>query len=310
MQVSLKYFLILPLIFACTKIIDVDSVDPNAKIVVSSIFYSEELWDVKVTNSIGHGGNGRINTIENAMVNILDKNSNLIETLRLKTESFPGVPTYSYYRTRNNNKPIEGESYKIEVSAPGYETVFAESNIPNHTDIVSFNKTSSTDIEGNMKRSATIQFLDRSGVKDYYVISLTQYNYKIDTNPSSIIDTSYLSKSESLLTSYSLEVEAPRINRDVLYISDKSFNGDLHSISFNYKLVDDSSINGNLYRTVVSMSALSEAAFEFYTTLNKHEDQLNNPFSEPVRIYSNIENGLGIFGGLSFASKEIFSKKK
>jgi hypothetical protein len=47
----------------------------------------------------------------------------------------------------------------------------------------------------------------------------------------------------------------------------------------------------------VRFLTLSKDFFEFVTSYQKQKNNSNNAFAEPTQVYSNVENGLGIFAG-------------
>ena len=43
--------------------------------------------------------------------------------------------------------------------------------------------------------------------------------------------------------------------------------------------------------------AIIKAGYKYFTTKAQNTTSRTNPFSEPVNVYSNINNGTGIFAG-------------
>jgi hypothetical protein len=41
----------------------------------------------------------------------------------------------------------------------------------------------------------------------------------------------------------------------------------------------------------------SEAYFNYLKSFNMYQRASGNPFATPVQVYSNVENGMGIFAG-------------
>ncbi|MDX5319932.1 MAG: DUF4249 family protein, partial [Bacteroidota bacterium] len=56
------------------------------------------------------------------------------------------------------------------------------------------------------------------------------------------------------------------------------------------------------------LMSLDEHLYKYQTTFDAAESAQDNPFAEPVIIYSNIEGGIGIFGGLNrqFRTFEVY----
>jgi len=45
------------------------------------------------------------------------------------------------------------------------------------------------------------------------------------------------------------------------------------------------------------VTSLSKGLFLFYKSINLYAQATGNPFAQPVQVYSNVDNGYGIFGG-------------
>jgi hypothetical protein len=57
---------------------------------------------------------------------------------------------------------------------------------------------------------------------------------------------------------------------------------------------------------VVSLMSLSEDYFKYKLSLEKYQETAGDPFAQPVQVYSNVENGFGIFGGYSVYRDSLF----
>ena len=257
-----------------------------------------------MTNSVPVGKYNEVKPIENATVKIFDKNSNFIETLVYNPTSFE-----SYISTRGTigNTKI-GETYKIEVSAPNYETVYSESYIPQPVNIISMDTVGVSLPDGEKSKKVTVHFMDDCNKKNYYGIKMTSSRYKIKLNIGGVLDTIRLYKSDARLTTLDGGFEEPYTNTHALYFNDDNFNGTTHSFSFIYKLDTLSpSANKDLFLNSFTFYTFSEDVFKFRSSLNRYNRNSENPFSQPVKIYSNIKNGLGIFGGFSYRYADFYS---
>jgi len=45
------------------------------------------------------------------------------------------------------------------------------------------------------------------------------------------------------------------------------------------------------------LSTVSETYYKYYKSFQKHQETGDNPFSESVIVYNNIQKGLGVFAG-------------
>jgi hypothetical protein len=80
----------------------------------------------------------------------------------------------------------------------------------------------------------------------------------------------------------------------LIALDDASFNGE--SKSLNLKFTVNQAFSEEYHFELYTCSA---DFFKYLVSIEKMSDTKDNPFSEPVLIHSNINNGLGIFGGLS-----------
>lgn len=77
-----------------------------------------------------------------------------------------------------------------------------------------------------------------------------------------------------------------------LFISDAGFDGKDHKLTIQYEEQGDTS-----NEIIVVFLSISEARYRFATSLRAAGDAEDfGPFSEPVSIATNVENGLGVFG--------------
>lgn len=53
---------------------------------------------------------------------------------------------------------------------------------------------------------------------------------------------------------------------------------------------------GEYYIVYVIIEHLSEELFKFYNSVEHHREAVDNPFAEPVPVFSNVVDGLGVFG--------------
>lgn len=73
------------------------------------------------------------------------------------------------------------------------------------------------------------------------------------------------------------------------FMSDKLFDGTGYSFSYEF-------LKGNAKNIGVNIYQLTPDYFNFMNTIYNYRKNLYDPFSKPVPIYTNITNGLGIFG--------------
>ncbi len=202
--------------------------------------------------------------------------------------------------------------FDITVSAPGRETVTASTTIPSSVtideiaiiDTVLINVSySAIDPDGNPiiidslipYFSIKFTFTDPIGA-DFYTL---QVDYKdaysesfacFSTNdPTFTVNNDFNFGNEN-------EDGSTTLCDEVLF-SDVTFDGQQKSIVVNLY-----AISGEFFddpRFEFTLTHVAESVYQYRTTAQIQANTGDNPFGEPVIVYSNINNGFGIFGGLS-----------
>ncbi|MCK4661228.1 MAG: DUF4249 domain-containing protein [Bacteroidales bacterium] len=293
MKKKLYFILVLLIILiACEKTVYIDIPDKGRMITVNSLFNPDSLLKVSVSKSC-YIMNNDIQAIENATVEVYE-NGNLIETLAYLNNGL--------YKS-TTQKPSSGNTYKIKVTVPDMGTVETKSYIPLETNIISIDTASvmRTDIDGYRYEQLEfrVKFKDDANTNNYYLLEPTQigiYTYDDDYNDTIITDT----------TQYFMYVESndPSIVEYLwgkgLLFNDNLFNGNTYEFVFSSEkyFYDTTSI-------VINLKSISEDYFKYLATYYKHMDANWDPFMEKISVYSNVEGGVGVFGGYSTATDTI-----
>mgnify|MGYP005855086981 CR=1 FL=1 len=277
-----------------------------SKLVVNSFFTADSLWEIQVSKSLSVLDNADLQKINNASIDIY-KNSELIDTIR-------GAGTDGWYRS-GLYPPEEGENYSIEVSAPGFSNIiYAEDVAPEPVPIsnVSFTLIDSsfyfshhqaiigeeyyTPVYGTIEGTFNITFSDPGTRENYYMLSLFSYYKYYDFEDSTI---AYHEKRDISFTTN----DPVAGNNDDSYISSLLFNDDFFN-GQNYQLkVTIMDWDATLDKEYVfELMSINKAGYLYRRSVEEYQNSKGDPFSEPVRIYSNIENGFGIFAGYAVDS--------
>ncbi|MCD6555944.1 MAG: DUF4249 family protein, partial [Bacteroidales bacterium] len=95
--------------------------------------------------------------------------------------------------------------------------------------------------------------------------------------------------------------------------SDELFNGNAYTLKFiadfyNYKSDEYvKEINDEQYPVIIVLKLLkvTEAVYNYIFSFNLNEQTRFDPFAQPVQVYSNVENGLGLFSGYTMTTDTI-----
>ena len=146
---------ILSTIISCEKIITFEGEDIVPKLVINSIFESDSVFKVHVSNSKSIVGNGSITNIIDASVLIKNTNGNVVDSLTYQNNGFYIGQQY----------PVQNTTYKLEVNHPNYNSIQAATFIPDSINIynVEVDTTSNENIIG-----LRFSFDDAPNQQNYY----------------------------------------------------------------------------------------------------------------------------------------------
>ncbi len=226
------------------------------------------------------------NYIINAEI-FLYENNVFIEKIKYKNNPKLGDGWYfSSYLPKENNQ------YKIKVKVPNYDTVYAETSIPDRVNIDSIKYELLIKNEEQSIRSYNLNsfifFNDVKNTDNFFIINSKQPY--ITNDP--IIESR---NTDGFFKNLSLN------NYLIAFFSDKLFKNN----NYNLKIINEFTFNKDTLCFEYELLSISEEAYLFYKTRYLQDKTSNNPLSEPVIIYSNIINGSGLFAGTSSSSDSI-----
>jgi hypothetical protein len=275
----------------CTKEIEFDAQDIAPRIVVNSLFTNDSLWTANISRSVGVLETTSYTSINNADISIFNGNGVLVTTL---TDQGDGL-----YTSPTGATPVADELYTIEVNASGYTSVSATNRIPTAVQINSIDTVSSTNSDGQTILETTINFQDPPTNENYYMVEVLVKGTWIDFFEGDTIEFR-----EPLEISCN-DVNVETVNRFnfggfentylYLMLKDENFDGEDYALTFsviNYAELKDLELFGE-----IRLVNTSEAYFNYLKSFNMYQSASGNPFATPVQVYSNVENGMGIFAG-------------
>ena len=282
----------------CTKEIDFDEQDIAPRIVVNSLFTNDSVWSAHISRSVGVLDNTSYTTIDDASVNIFDENANLVTIL---THQGNGL-----YTSPTGVSPLPNQAYTLEASATGYQGVNATNFIPPAVDIFQLDTVTSTNSNDETILEATITFQDPPNVSNYYMLEV-------------LVKGTWESwEGDSVEFREPLEISCDDINVETvnrfnfggfentylyLMLKDQNFDGENYSLTFsviNYAELKEMELFGE-----IRLVNTSEAYFNYLTSFNLYQRTINNPFATPVQVFSNVNNGMGIFAGGTLTSWDV-----
>lgn len=290
---------------SCYRKIDLDEYRTTPKMVINSVVSPDTVVMASITRTWFYPDKKPYVNLPHAHVELYINNQ-YIETMQWKTLNNPRNPDQPDTLFLSNTIPAEGDRIKIVASTPEYGTVTAEDIIPKKVPI---KNASHTIKKGNGVYQGTIS--------DYFEI---YYEVTFDEFPEK--NNYYLAKITQIKTGYYgyYETKIDYIDpvfkeQDAILDESMAFNG---LEKRGGALFTDQSINGQTYtlqikettaeldeteQRIISIYSLSESYFLYLLSLQKIagstlEGGLGNiGLAEPLRVYSNVEEGTGILGG-------------
>lgn len=291
---------IMLLLYSCERpkefIIDLQNSDTF--IAISSLFMQGEPLKLSLRKSISIHSNIDTydyeveNGINDAIIRLY-KNNELVET-------------YTDTVQRGNytlDHIVEVADYKIEIDIEGYNTITANNKVPTPVtiDSISYSKTNYNNQEGI---DVILNFTDPQTIDNFYRLKLEK---KKSGNSYTTFHGFY--NTDPLMGEWFVyDVLDPLYNQDIKpqsenYFSDELINGKTYQYRIIIPLEDGP---GSLIEAgdslFISLFSISKDLSIYQNSLESYQKAINDE-AEPVIIYSNIQNGVGLFAGSSVYRK-------
>jgi hypothetical protein len=303
MKKTLTYLSILGLflfVIACEKTIEINLEDAKIRIVLNAELNPDSTISVNITRSRHILDNAAIVPITDATVTLYEDDV-LIGTLSYKSSGNYDI----------NYKPIVGKTYKIEVAHGNYDDVYAFTIIPEAIPITDIDTTKSYDEYGSQIYNFSIKFTDPSVERNYYMIGMrNRYSYEAWDENLIVYDTLYVGPDTTIVhieyggyywtkTTENLWFQTDdMIIDEVIYFnnvgvfSDELINGKEYSVKLR---VDGYGMYSDTNMVFVDLYAISPEYYKYLTSFARHQNANGDPFAEPVMVFSNVVEGIGIF---------------
>ena len=309
MKSALRLFPFLTALCACEQVIEPDLPEHPPRLVLQAFFTSDGAWTAHVGRSSWilepQSVHGR-SLVDDAAVELLAG-----DRVVGKLEFNYTVVAYVF----EGGSLQAGETYSLRVAAPGFETVRATDTVPGPvpTSVRLYRPHPSSGSESGTGRdfSIELEIQDPPGEANYYQISLfrvyegrEEEDEARDFIPAFRREENFSTKDPSILADNSVDgspFEEGDFEGKAPYFRDTLFDGSTHEI----ELSTDFAGGPDFSEIRLQVLYISEAYYEYLKTARLHHDTLDNPFAEPLNVYSNVENGYGIFAGYSSQTFEL-----
>ncbi len=315
---TLKFILLylsFSLFQSCTKVLDYDIPDDEKKIVVNCMFHTGAPFETHINKSLHILDRIGIKPIDNATIQLYS-NDQLVAEMN---QGLKGLYLSEFI-------PQQENEYLIVVSVPGLNTARATCTVPVPVEIEGvdtvlkiYNYASYDYYSIYPDLQCEVRFIDPPGEENFYELRAYQ-NYQDNSPTYSGFDTVPIPNSVWIASSLTIKSKDPVIeqwitgqsfanyadNEGYLYaesviFSDRLFPGVEHRLKISMspwfltspsEFIDSASVN-------IQLRSVTRDYYLYMQLLEKHLNVKDDPFSEPVQAYSNVQNGLGIFTGYS-----------
>lgn len=229
-----------------------------------------------------------------------------------------------YLAPTDIGRPKEGTNYRIEVNSPEFGRATANSHVPKKASFKNAYISNENYIDpsgGNEKVEITIELEDEASIENYYYLTVNS----IYSNPEFGIEDSWVicfSSSDPVFDADEyggdfIEIEE---TADIYYCNglttfrDLLFEGETKTfkIYLNHYEIFDYSYNPDTGEEIKTrrdirlvLGSMSRNIYNYKRSARSQSWNQDNPFAEPIQVYSNIEGGVGIFGGFVETSIDL-----
>lgn len=293
------------IIYGCTKTIDFSIPDSNSQIVINGLLYKDSVAILNISKSSHVLRSDNIEYINNSIVKLFENDIYIENLINIGKGFYKGK-----YIIKADYR------YKIIVETKGFKNIEAETFVPSNTAVTIVDFKSSNRLFPILE----YQFIDNKDLNNYYLVNFwgttkeiiyindeynsynEVYEFKklIVRNSDTKIGSNSISLSEQITEFFTGESDDNR--GDFFYFSDNYFNGNIYKTSV--EIINDLAYQENDY-LYINFYSISEELYKYYQSINLFESSSESIFSTPVKIYSNVKNGIGVFASGNIVKDSI-----
>ena len=325
--------LLVSLLFSsCLEEMELDETLLTPKIAVSTFLnpnnsiYIKLMHDIPV-NQENNGWNG----VPDANVTLYEDGKKVTELKKLPYYDYsynnygekPIILDTSYHYMAADKYPQPGKTYQLEVESETYGSIRTETTVPFPVQI---NKVESvveekqTDNYRYNQLNFKVRFTDPADEENYYRILLHKIEGKLDNWKDSTDQTIYINNTQSGLKLYTEDniffYEKENANSFVVgetdnnygIFTDETINGKEYELKFSITMnpVELDTTVGEFFAYRIELQSITKDMYYYLKSIDQQEIMYQFPFSEPIPVYSNVENGIGVLGSYSSSAYPVF----
>jgi hypothetical protein len=295
MKKTALFLLLINLIFTnCQTVVDIDIPIENPQLALNATLVNGARIGVHLSESQHILDGTEFQNINDAEVKIYENGEFLTHLFEKEL---------GFYYSDSLTQVKAGNTYRVEVSKNGFQSVDAECRVPqNPAKIINTTlDTAEVNEFGYSERvlEFDIEIEDEAGVANFYELVITEeayvYYYDYNTNPPTIVDSSmfinplYLESKDPSLEGYQ------SFGKSVIF-DDGLFDGKKYHLKVTSSYYPDlSGDTKNQPKYIVILRNTSKSYYLYQQSVKLYYWVDEDPFAQPVQIYNNINNGFGIF---------------
>ena len=299
MKYPIYLLLITCICFGCTKELPFPDVENNDLIVMNALINPEQGVNVHLSQSCHITDNDcEQKTLENAQIILKDEaGSTLVEL----THTGNGNYTAEGFQVEHNKE------YTIEASSAGLETITSKTKTPKPFVCTVIEK-DEKNYQGHLCRTFKIEIEDNPDETNYYLIDGWvdildgSHDYSIEIEYGSYIlpHTGFLTRDVNAENNGMVaEIDVVPYPLDYIFLTDENFNGETYVLEFGLYDEDLRWQEDSEFDAHIKVKSVSKELYDYYKSVTSFKLKDGNPFGEPPIVFSNIEKGVGIFGGFT-----------
>lgn len=283
------------LLVSCEKTVNIDVPTREPRLVINGLLEKNRPVEVGVGKSRGvldpvsYQGSWYEQYVVKTAQAVLYENNVSLDTLVYE-------PAVYKYRATRNIMFREGYTYTVRATAPGFDMAEANALLPSQSVIAElrFQKNVRTNSSGMTVDEITLKLNDPAAEKNFYLVQVNNsYGNRVYCVGTTDKDIEAIGDETDPLEPDNC------FDGGALLMRDDNFNGAQKQLkltveSFEMAEYTDPS-TGNIYRPYVKLYRITEDQFKYVKSYHSYNSAGDNPFAEPVNVYTNVKNGYGIF---------------
>lgn len=286
-KLFLSLSLLTTIFCSCTKEIDIDYPVMPKLLTLNSVLVAGQTIEASLSSTLPFGEEGLSPSYKNGIITLYEDDI-LIDTFSVCEAYFRSTLGDTAWTYCSNHVVKVGHKYELRASVDGFPTVNGKTIIPEKAII---HKILSEE-DGDIGVPFEIHLEDVDSDQNFYILEMRYEAFGIDST------VGYLSTTDPTLNLYSsAQLGVPQFRNRMsdankMFFTDQYFDGNSKKLVFRVDFDYGVEANKLVLRTV------SKNYYEYYRNLEINRGAASNPFSEPLRIKSNVQNGFGLVGGV------------